>query len=842
MIMSPKRIVHLLCNAHIDPVWLWEWEEGAATAISTFRTSADLCEAFPGFIFNHNEVIVYRWVEEYEPELFTRIQRLVKEGKWHIMGGWYLQPDCNMPSGESFVRQILLGRRYFAEKFGARPTTAINFDPFGHTRGLVQIMAKSGYDSYLFCRPGAEDCRLEADEFIWEGYDGGDTSQHSRVLGHRVWGWYNSPLGKAREKAENFVQKGPQTPAAIMLWGVGDHGGGPSQKDVADLTAFLQEISDSDQGADVEVRHSTPEAYFSSLKARIEGLPIHRKDLNPWAVGCYTSMIRIKQKHRLLENELYATEKMASAAWARNQMTYPKEELDEALYDLATCEFHDILPGSSIQPVEEMALRIFDHGLENLSRVKARAFFALARGQPAAREGEVPVLVYNPHPFAVKGVVECEFQIHDFNWGDSFTDVAVCQAGNALPTQVEKEVGNLNLDWRKRVAFTAELAPSQMNRFDCRLTRMARKPAPQLKAEGNAIHFKTADIEVLINTTTGLIDRYRVGDIDYLDKNASCPLVMRDYPDPWGMLVRRFRDTLGNFSLLPVAEGQRFSGVINPGLPAVRVIEDGAVRSVVEAVLGYADSRLVLRYKLPKRGSEIEIEVRVHWNEKDRMLKLSLPTPDKASIYMGQIAYGVDELPSNGDEVVAQKWVAVVSKSHDTALTIINDGIYGSDFSYGEARLSLLRSPAYSGHPISERPIVPLDRYSPRIDQGERLYHFWLNGGPRAERLLSVDREALAHNEKPMALSFFPVGGDAAPQPFVTLTGEAVQITALKKAETGEGLILRLFNPTTQGQTTKVNFATTSREVALSPFEIRTYRVDSANDEWMETNLIEEPT
>ena len=175
--MSPKRTVHLLCNAHIDPVWLWEWEEGAATAISTFRTAADLCEAFPGFVFNHNEVILYRWVEEYEPELFTRIQRLVKEGKWHIMGGWYLQPDCNMPSGESFVRQILLGRRYFAEKFGARPTTAINFDPFGHTRGLVQIMAKSGYDSYLFCRPGAEDCKLEADEFIWEGYDGGDTSQ-----------------------------------------------------------------------------------------------------------------------------------------------------------------------------------------------------------------------------------------------------------------------------------------------------------------------------------------------------------------------------------------------------------------------------------------------------------------------------------------------------------------------------------------------------------------------------------------------------------------------------------------------------------------------------------------
>ena len=107
---SGKPRIHLLCNAHIDPVWQWEWEEGAAEAISTFRTAADLCEAFDGFVFNHNEAVLYQWVETYEPELFARIQRLVREGRWHIMGGWFLQPDCNMPSGESFVRQILTGQ------------------------------------------------------------------------------------------------------------------------------------------------------------------------------------------------------------------------------------------------------------------------------------------------------------------------------------------------------------------------------------------------------------------------------------------------------------------------------------------------------------------------------------------------------------------------------------------------------------------------------------------------------------------------------------------------------------------------------------------------------------
>ena len=167
-----KPKVHLICNAHLDPVWLWEWEEGVSEAISTFRTAADLCEEFEGFIFNHNEVILYKWVEEYEPELFKRIQGLVKAGKWHVMGGWYLQPDCNMPSGEGLVRQILAGREYFQKKFGIRPTTATNFDPFGHPRSLVQILAKSGFDSYVHCRPLKDMCPNQENDYVCVGYDG----------------------------------------------------------------------------------------------------------------------------------------------------------------------------------------------------------------------------------------------------------------------------------------------------------------------------------------------------------------------------------------------------------------------------------------------------------------------------------------------------------------------------------------------------------------------------------------------------------------------------------------------------------------------------------------------
>jgi len=219
-----KPIVHLVCNAHLDPVWQWEWEEGACEAISTFRTAADLCEESQGFIFNHNEVILYKWVEEYEPTLFKRIQRLVKAGKWHIMGGWYLQPDCNMLSGEGLVRQILTGREYFRDRFGVRPTTAINFDPFGHSRGLVQILAKSGYDSYIHCRPSREECGQEADDYVWVGYD------NSEIICTRPRLFYNSELGGAGDKVRTQIEEEPALGVALMLWGVGNHGGGPAAK------------------------------------------------------------------------------------------------------------------------------------------------------------------------------------------------------------------------------------------------------------------------------------------------------------------------------------------------------------------------------------------------------------------------------------------------------------------------------------------------------------------------------------------------------------------------------------------------------------------------------------
>ncbi len=825
-----KRI-HLVCNAHIDPVWLWEWPEGAAEALSTFRTAAGFCESTDGFVFCHNEALLYQWIEEYEPELFERIRALVWAKKWNILGGWFLQPDCNMPSGESFIRQILLGKLYFRDRFGVDPKTAANLDPFGHTRGLVQILAKSGYTSYLFCRPDPKSAPLPADAFVWTGLDG------SEVMAARADAHYNSAGGGARAKVEAWMAAHPDRPLSLLLWGIGDHGGGASRKDLEDL----KELAAGETG--FEIRHSTAEAYFADLAPEKGGLPRIDRDLNPWAPGCYTTMARVKQGHRRLENELYSAEKTASAAAFQGLMKYPATELADAVRDLAFSEFHDILPGSSIGPGEEGALRLIGHGLEILSRVKARAFFALASGEPPAGEGEIPILVHNPHPHPIRGWVECEFEDHEPNFSGGYLLPRVYKKNKPLLSQPEQELSHLSLEWRKKVVFEAELEPGRMNRFACRLEKVDVKPSIGLEEAGGEFRFATKELEVIVNAATGLIDRCIIRGVDFLKPGAVRPLVVRDNADPWGMNVRAFRDVVGAFELMCPDDGTKLSGVSAALLPSVRVIEDGPVRTIIESLFSWGHSQLVLRIKLPKRGTEIELEVRVFWNEKDRMLKLALPLPFPGARILGQTACGVADLPANGDEAVSQKWLAVVSDAGNAAFTVINDGTYGADFADGELRLSLLRSPAHAADPAG--PFLPMaqDRFVPRIDQGERVFRFWINGGEAAERLAAVDREALAKNEAPMVLPFFPPGTGKKAKPFITLSDDRVQVMALKQAEKSKDLIIRLFEPTGTARTTELSLpALKARiEVSLGPFEIKTLRYVKKSKSFLNVDLLEDP-
>jgi alpha-mannosidase len=821
--------IHLVCNAHLDPVWLWRWEEGAAEAVSTFRTAAGICEENDGFVFNHNEVVLYKWIEEYEPALFRKIQSLVKRDRWHIMGGWFLQPDCNMPSGESFVRQILAGRKYFREKFGSTPTTAISFDPFGHTRGLVQIMAKSGFDSYIFGRPRVFEAEYPAEEFRWIGYDG------SEVVAARIHGGYGTEWGKARQRVEEYMAKFPGKNPGLVLWGVGNHGGGPSRADVRDLNALMKVSAG-------KIIHSTPEAYFKDLKRSGAALPEWKESLRPSFVGCYSSMITIKQTHRRLENELYSAENMSAAAAFQGLAVYPAAELGEAAEDLMFGEFHDILPGSSIQPVEEDAKRRLAHGLEIVSRVKTRMFFKLASGSPVAAPGEIPVFVYNHHPHDLDDVVSCEVQPEQALGMEGVMEADLFRNGRRVSAQVEKEYSNVLCNWRTKVVFRDRLAAGEMRRYECRLTLRKRPKPYSLREKSGRFRFKTKSLDVLINAKTGFVDRYRADGADYVKKGAFQPLVMADLDDSWVYKDRKFDKVAGKFKLMNARTGTAFSGISKGTPPSVRVIEDGDVRTVVEALFEYGKSSICQRYFLPKKGTELGVEIRVFWNEKSRMLKMQVPLRFDEAKYLGQTAYGVDELSADGSESVAQKWVAVVSEEKNAAFTCLNDGTYASDYSRRGLRLTLLRSPAYSAHFLEEgRPLVRQDRFVERMDQGERLFRFYFNAGESRKRLELVETEANAKNQQPFALGFFPPGTGRKPAPGVKISGGVVQLGCMKKAENSNDLILRLFEPTGKKRSINISvpFLKFNQRVEIGGYEIKTLKINPRTGKMVEVNLLE---
>ena len=824
--------LHLICNAHLDPVWQWQWQEGAGAALSTFRMAARFCREYDGLVFCHNEALLYRWIEDYEPLLFAEIQELVRLGKWHIMGGWFLQPDCNLPSGEGFVRNIISGKKYFHEKFGVKPTTAINFDPFGHSRGLVQIMKKAGFDNYVVCRPNDQWIKLPAETFMWVGYDG------SEIMVARSNDGYNSYMGKATEKIEGYVRKliNSESDVGFCLWGVGNHGGGPSR---VDLNAIMEKQTEwKDRG--VEVLHSTPEAYFKGVSESGTKLPRHEGDLNPWAVGCYTSQIRIKQQYRQLESMLWRCEKMYSALALTENIPYPQKELDEAMYDMILAQFHDILPGTSIKSAEQDALQTLAHGMEIVSKLQTKAFFKLCAGQFPSKPGDIPILAYNPHPYPVEGDFECEFMLADQNWKGTFTDAKVYCGEQELFSQVEKESSNIPLDWRKKVVFHATLPPMQATKLECKLSELERKPTKEMLTDETHYLYDDGTLQVKINRTTGLIDSCVMNGTEYLQEGALAIQVYEDDEDPWGMRLTGWDNQIGAFELLDETLGSKYSDLPRT-IPSVRLIEDGDVRTVVEAVFGYGTSHAVVRYAISKQLHTVDVHIDIQNAETKKLYKLAIPFAAEQVNSIAQVAFGEEALKQNVENVNQQyvRLVDITKKEH--TLHVYNKGSYGSSIGGNVLKMTLMRAPSYTAHPVGSRPILPTDRQSAYIEQGERNFDFRLSFGKQQN---SDGIVAQIYHEEPIVLSYFPPEVEHQDMEklgaALKLDGTDVLLTAFKKSEEKDDTyIVRLFNSKAMDTTCRLYSERLhlNEQIEFAPFEIKTFEI--SNHSFEKLNLIE---
>lgn len=816
--------IHLICNAHLDPVWLWRWQEGCTEAVSTFRVAEGFTEEFPGFVFNHNEAILYQWVKENEPDLYERIREKVREGKWHIMGGWYLQPDCNMPSGESIIRNISEGRRFFDREFGVRPTTAINFDSFGHSRGLVQILNLAGYDSYVVCRPAKDNFDFPEQNYLWKGFHG------SEIIVHRSDENYNSVYGHAAEELSKFLEETKAEEVSLFLWGVGDHGGGPSRQDLADLTALIQE-----RGEEYQIIHSAPESFFAQLRSCKPQLPVVERGLNPVAEGCYISQIRVKQKHRMLENEIYGGEKMASAAALLYGREYPKAAFDEAIKALLFSEFHDALPGSGTQMVEEDTLRLLDHGLELMSREKLKAAIVLTAGEEKIKDESSCAFIYNMHPFAVSGQFAFEVGLPRQNWENVFYYPHALVNGKEVPTQAEMESSHFCIDWRRKVVVEAALNPG-INRVDVFFEAIEKRPVYAPVAQNGTYEFVNDRMRVIINTGTGLVDSWQVDGTEYLKPGSFCPVAMDGTYNSWGLWTGEACG-LRSFTLLTPHEGSEFSGLRDQVAPSVRIIEDGSVRTVVEALFGWHDSRIYQRYILPKQGTSLELELGVYWNEKDTVLKLMIPTTLEKGSYLGQVMFGRETL-QQGSEVVAQRWNALTDGKN--AIAVYNRGSHGSSEKNGVIGLTLLHSAGYSAADGNFERTLREVRHTVRMEQGERLFSYRLEAGT-TEMMEHLDARAQVYNEEPYAFAFSPSGNGIKTQPSLLLDNEDIIVSSFKKAEAGNGYTIRLFEGTGKGNSGVLTLpaAGIRYSVQLAPFEIKTLHYEQRTGEITETDILD---
>ncbi|MEG1075352.1 MAG: alpha-mannosidase, partial [Ruthenibacterium sp.] len=331
-----KRTIHMIGNAHIDPVWLWRWQDGFSEVKATFQSALDRMEEYEDFIFTCGSSIFYQWVEKNEPAMFEKIRQRVAEGRWVIVGGWLLQADGNQPSGESFARQALYGQRYFLSRFGVCARVGYSVDSFGHNGMLPQLLQKSGMDAYVFMRPQVSDLALPASAFWWQSPDG------SRVRACRLPIGYNTNVSGSNPLQERHAR-------VLQM----------AEHESSDLMQFYG-VHELQKNPDVNVIFSSPNAFFDALKGK--DLPVVNKELQHFSSGCYSAHSKTKKDNRRAEQALLRAEAMSAlCAGLLPEESNKGPSLQGAWEKVLFNQFHDILCGTSIEDAYQDAADFFGY-------------------------------------------------------------------------------------------------------------------------------------------------------------------------------------------------------------------------------------------------------------------------------------------------------------------------------------------------------------------------------------------------------------------------------------------------------------------------------------------------
>ena len=821
---NKKPRVHLIGNAHLDPVWLWRWQEGYAEIKATFQSALDRIEQFDDFIFTTACAAYYQWIEESEPEMFEKIKAAVKAGKWCVVGGQWIQPDCNIPSGESFARHALYSQRYFKKSLGVKAKVGYNVDSFGHNANLPQLYVKSGIEAYVMMRPhsGFEMQYPFPDgvPFLWEGVDG------TRLPTFHIPLVY---IGNMSEDNVNRIEKVTLESGRseyMAFFGVGNHGGGPTVANMERIHAAQQE------DRPVEYVISTPDKYFAEVMKKVESepLPVLKGDLQHHASGCYSTHVETKFLNRKSEQTLMAAEKCAVLANRQLGLSYQGDRLEKAWEKVLFNQFHDIMGGCSIKAAYadardfygealtvaaetyNMALQKISWAVDTDKGIRYLSKDMSSRLWEMDNKG-VPVVVYNPLSWPVRTTVQ-------INRNDlaGVTD----EQGNAVAFQ---KVRGPQLNTAKdmhNVIFRADIPAMGYRTYWVYLEES--KPAPKtLPIKVSEYYMENNYIRVEFDHATGFLKSVydKVSGKELLAGAGAKPVVVDETElDTWAHHVFTFRNDIGMFEKAEI-----------------RVIESGPIRARVLVKSSYGPaSELAQIFTLYADGTDIEVETKLHWKEKHKLLKLAFETKTVDPKAIFEIPYGFIEKRTDGKEQPAQCWAAVEDGSRGFA--ILNDGKYAYDVKEGEIRLTVVRGAIYADH----FGMAVRDDLCDYQEQGEHTFKYIIKPYAGSFGNAGVVRRAWELNSPAVSVTETYHKGKL-PQTFggVEIDNENVILSTLKQAEDGDGMIVRLYECNGKGGATCVKLPWLNAEIKTSfgPCEIKTFKIQ-ADGRAGEVNLIEE--
>lgn len=778
-----QAVISLDGNAHIDAAWLWPWTESVDVVRRTFSTALQLMDDYPNYVFTQSAAAYNDWLASKYPEINDEIAKRVKEGRWEVVGGMWVEPDLNLPDGESTARSILIGKRWYQQHYGVDVRVGWNPDSFGYTWQLPQIYKKSGIDYFVTQKMSWNDTnQLPLKLFWWESPDG------SKVLTYFPRGYANRDMSALRLSTE-MARSRKLTPGLtemLDLYGVGDHGGGPTRLALDQATRWME------RGKVAPTMHfGTAAAYFADVEKQIGATSpewnyatlaqgYHSPEPQPGHIaiptwkdelylethrGVYTTQAGQKRNIRESPEWTLNAEKFASLAWLDGDV-YPAQRLTEAWKKITFNDFHDLAAGSGIAEIYKEAQQDYDdvHWITN--EVSFKAMHTLAGHIDTRVASGVPVLVFNTLSWRRFGTFKVSVQMPAPAPGIALLDAQ----GTVLPSQV------ISRD-AKTGAFEVLVSINDVPSVGYAVLHAVPRSMPfrsDLEVHGTTL--ENATLRVVVDPKTGCIT-------SLFDKTAGFEALA---PHSCGNELQAFHNQPKMYDAWNIDMGTLDQSPTRlDQAESVKVIESGPLRAIVRVTRSWQSSKFTQDIVLDSGAPEVEVDNDVDWHETHVLLKAAFPLEASAPYATYEIPFGTIERPTTRNnsfekarfEVSAQNW-ADLGNDHQ-GVTLINEAKYGYDAVGNLLRLTLLRSPVYP---------------DPNADRGHN--HFRYAVYPHAgswKDAMSV-RLGKEFNYGFIAMQAAAHAGELPAQhSFVSVTGDNVVVTAMKKAEDSNSLLFHLY-------------------------------------------------